>query len=171
MSPRMSKTMVRPSGDTSQLIQVPSSVSNSTLVTGPCPPSTSHGSGFFEASCNCSIFFCASCSCLSLSCWFCARAGANEERATQRVRRSAGNLLDTVSPQEGGRERRKSDAECQEERWESSGHSFTSRGRIRIYFKSLERTAGLAFAGVVAERGRRGQRNTKARGQNARAPL
>src|ERR1044071_3671731 len=103
MSPRMSKTMVRPSGETSQLIQVPSSVSNSTLVEGPWSPSTSHGSGFFADSCNCSIFFCASCSCLSLSCcWLCARAGANVERATERVRRSAWNLLDTVSPQGGG---------------------------------------------------------------------
>jgi hypothetical protein len=35
MSPSRSKTIVRPSGETSQLIQVPSSVSNSTVVVGP----------------------------------------------------------------------------------------------------------------------------------------
>src|ERR1044072_1369804 len=81
MSPSRSKTMVRPSGETSQLIQVPSSVSNSTAVTGPWSPSTSQGSFFFDASC--------------------AEAGMKEESAMQRDRRSAGNLLDTVSPHDG----------------------------------------------------------------------
>ena len=47
MSPSMSKTTQRPSGLTSRFIQVPSVVSNSTSVDGPCSPSTSH---FFAGS-------------------------------------------------------------------------------------------------------------------------
>jgi hypothetical protein len=59
MSPSKSKTSSRPSGDTSQLIHVPSSVSNSTTFDGPWSPSTSHGSNRFAASG--SAFFGASC--------------------------------------------------------------------------------------------------------------
>src|SRR5687768_15291463 len=45
MSPRRSKTIVRPSGETSTDIHVPSLVSKVTSVEGPCFAETSHRSG------------------------------------------------------------------------------------------------------------------------------